>query len=461
MLAAITKTTWTRILRLSTIAFVFALAACQPDPIEVVENRFVKDYDNKVVWRWNELFLEVERYAEVYRPCPAARALGYVGLAAYESVVSDMPDYQSIANRYQGLKIPAKESNAQHDPRVVVNAVYGTMFKKFFPNVRASDLFKIASLESAIDGELSNQIPADIFRRSREYGVKVAEAVFAYSATDLEGHDKYLDSRPSNYTPPTGPGKWQPTPPGNQRAMFPYWGRVRTFAIRETDKLARPPLAFSQDRNSPFFAQAQEVYALTSPQTSEDRWIAEFWSDDVLGFTFSPPSRWIAIGNQVLEAEKANLEKAILMSMKVGLSLNDASVACWNSKFVYNIERPASYIRRNIDPNWNVAPLTTNGFLGSTPSFPAYPSGHSVFGAAAAEALSSVFGYSYSFTDRCHQERTDFNGRPRAFASFYEAANENAYSRLPLGVHFRMDAEEGVRLGYQVGRRVNELPIKK
>jgi membrane-associated phospholipid phosphatase len=244
--------------------------------------------------------------------------------------------------------------------------------------------------------------------------------------------------------------------------MFPYWGGGRTFAIKESDKTARPPLAYSEDRNSPYYTQMLEVYSNTTPQTAENRWIAEFWSDDVLGFTFSPPSRWIAILNQVLVADKVNLETAVLAAAKVGLSLNDASVACWHSKYFYNLERPVTYINKVIQPNWNIMNLTTNSFLGSTPSFPAYPSGHSTFGAAAAEALVSVFGSSYTLTDRCHEGRTDFEGsRPRTFASFYDMAVENAYSRVWLGVHTRMDCEEGLRLGYVCGRRVNQLPFKK
>jgi membrane-associated phospholipid phosphatase len=159
--------------------------------------------------------------------------------------------------------------------------------------------------------------------------------------------------------------------------------------------------------------------------------------------------------------EKSNLETGIMAAVKVGLALNDASVAAWHSKFAYNVERPVSYITKFINPNWNVASLTSTGFLGSSPSFPAYPSGHSVFGAAAAEALTSVFGYSVALTDRCHEGRTDFNGKPRSFNSFYEMAEENAYSRIQLGVHWRMDCSEGVRMGYQIGRRVNNLPYKR
>ena len=444
------------------VFLIFTVTACGNDNNVTPEpSKLVKDFDSQSVQQWQDLFLQIERYAAVYRPCPAARMLGYVGLAAYESSVAGMPSYQSLAPRIPGLEIPLIEEGLEYHWPTVVNNAYAFLFKKFFSNVRASDQFKIASLESSLNVEYSSSINAEVYKRSREYGQRVASVVWDFSVTDKDGHDKYLDARPASYSPPKGVGKWVVTPPGNQAAMFPYWGKVRTFAIKEEDKLARPPLPYSEDKTSAYYSQALEVYSISTPQTYENQWIAEFWSDDVLGFTFSPPARWLAVGNQVLALEKSNLEIAILAAAKVGLALSDASVACWNSKYVYNIERPVTYINKFINPNWNVASLTSTGFLGSTPSFPAYPSGHATFGAAAAEALTSVFGYSVAITDRCHEGRSDFNGKPRSFNSFYEMADENGFSRLPLGVHWRMDYSEGIRMGYQVGRRVNALPFKK
>ena len=451
------------ILFLGLILMTFS--ACDPgtsvDP-NVAGFKVVKDYDSKVIQEWQDLFLQIERYATVYRPCPAARMLGYVGLAAYEASVPGMPEYQSLAPRYSGLQIPTVEAEKEYHWPTVNNAVYATLFKKFFANVRSSDLFKISSLESSINIQFSSSVNTDIIRRSKDYGAQVANAVWDYSASDKDGHDKYLDARPAGYVPPVGVGKWQPTAPDFSKAMFPYWGKVRTFAIKEEDKLARPPIPYSEDKTSAYYSQGLEVYSRTTPQTYEDRWIAEFWSDDVLTFTFSPPARWIAIANQVEAIEKSNLQTAVMAAVKVGLSLNDASVACWNSKYVYNVERPVLYINKFIQPSWNVGALTTNSFLPGTPSFPAYPSGHSTFGGAAAEALVSVFGANYILTDRCHEGRTDFVGsKPRTFDSFYDMAHENAFSRIYLGVHWRMDCEEGLRLGYVVGRRVNALPFKK
>jgi hypothetical protein len=40
-------------------------------------------------------------------------------------------------------------------------------------------------------------------------------------------------------------------------------------------------------------------------------------------------------------------------------------------------------------------------------------------------------------------------------------AYENAYSRVPLGVHFRMDCDAGIRLGELAAQRILELPWKR
>ena len=456
----------TKFFRIFGCFFLFAIffASCKPDNTSTSNIQAVKalkDYDATSVTQWQDLFLLVERYASGYRPCPSARMTGYLGIAVYEATVSGTTDYQSIAPRYAGLAIPKVETGKEYHWPTVINSVYATLFKKFFANVRTSDVFQIVSLESSLNAQYANQTSSDVFTRSKDYGKSVAQAVWDFSTTDTYGHDQYLNARPTSYVPPTGIGKWQPTPPGNERGLFPYWGKARVFAIQEADKVGRPPLTYSEDKISAYYAQGLEIYARTTPQSSEDRWIAEFWSDDVLGFTFSPPSRWLAITTQAINQDKSSLEKAVLAAVKVGLALNDASVACWNSKYLYNVERPVTYMQKYIDPNWNIGNLTSTGFLPSTPSFPAYPSGHSTFGSAAAEALTSVFGEDFALTDRCHQNRTDFNGTPRSFGSFYDMAIENAYSRIWLGVHWRMDCDEGVRLGYLAGRRVNALPFKK
>ncbi len=452
---------------LAFVALGLFAASCnddEPTPSPASSIKLAKDYDYTVVHGWNELFLEVERYAAGYRPGPAPRVLAYVGLSAYEACIKGMPEYNSLENLYAGLSIPDAADAEYHWP-TVVNASYAFLMPRFFPSATATQKQAMATLANVNESKFKSEISADLFDRSKKRGEDVAAAVFAWAETDEVGKDHYLNPF-ENYVWEDRykkDGDWKPTFPGPGKPMGGIWGTARTFVLKPGDLLCRNPLPYSVQTVSDLYSQALEVYAQNTPTLSyEDEWVGEFWSDDLLNLTFSPGPRWLAVGDQVLVSEKSNLQTAILMSAKVGIALNEAAVACWHSKFHYNVERPQSYINRVIDPLWKPAlynPLT--GDQGVTPSFPAYPSGHSTMGAAGAEALASVFGYAYAMTDHCHQGRAEFEGDPRSFGSFYEMAAENAWSRVPLGVHFRMDCEEGVDFGTKIGRKVNNLPWKK
>lgn len=457
-----------------TFAFLFitlVISSCKKD-IEgdtTSELKKVEEYNNHVLHEWNDLFLRIERHAAGYRPCPTANALGYIGLANYEACVTGMPSYASLKGYYNNINLPNALVNQEYHWPTVVNAVNRYMYSRLFPEVRQDLYSEIKVLADKLDAESQEEVNADIFIRSKNHGEAVASAVWEYMKTDPVTFDKYKDPF-EDYDWEARfqkDGDWVATHPGPGEGMFPYWGKGRTLAIKEDLKLCKPfseYANYSEDPNSGFYAQAVEVYSQNTPTYSfRSEWIGEFWSDDLLDFTFSPPSRWIAIANQVYKYENASLEEAIVANAKVGIALHDAAIGCWNSKYHYNLERPESYIKRVMDPSWEPNldnPLVPEGD-GISPSFPAYPSGHSTFGAASAEALASVFGYSYAMTDNCHKNRSEFTGYPRSFSSFYEMANENAWSRVPLGVHFRMDAEEGMRYGTEIGRAVNRLNWKK
>lgn len=458
------KPTWPAATRYWLIAAVFWVAvACNSgkDNTGIAPQPQASTVDATVALKWMDLFLVIDRYAPGYRPPVAARALAYIHLAGYESIVPLSVHYQSIAGSFTGLTVPRIETGKTYLPEAALNTAYHTMFRAFFPTVAATYSTKIDSLYQALDVQYA-KASADDVTRSKQFGMAVANAVFAWSKTDAAGDAAYLRNQPTDYTVPVGPGKWQPTAPDFGRALLPYWGQVRTFVANSVDRVARPPIAYNTAITSPMYAQALEVYSLSKPLSYDDRWIGEFWSDDIFELTCEPAGRWIATANQVIRQDKVSLEKAVYTYVKVGLALSDVGVACWGSKYIYSIERPISFIRRTIDPTWTSAlnnPLKK--VQGLTPSFPSYPSGHSCFGAAAAEVLTAIYGQNYTLTDRCHEGRTEFNGTPRTFASFYDMATENAYSRVYLGVHYRMDCDEGLRMGYVIGRKVNQLAWEK
>lgn len=449
-------------------------------------------YDHKVFWEWNETFLQVDRYADGYRPGPGPRALGYLGYSAYEVCVPGMPEFRSLAPQFPGLDLPKADPNLEYHWPAAVNASYAYLMERFFPHMQnsfkpeAAQAFKlIEKTYSKLRGQYAVETTPEILERSEKWGREVAAAVYVWESTDQVGHNAFLDPHPASYNPPAGPGLWQPTVPDYGKALFPQWGQVRTFALKPSERLCRPPIPYGEHPNSPFYSQAWEVYttvnAINNPPAGlqnwayDQRWRAIFWSDDITDLTFGPPPRLVAILNQIVANEDLNLAEAAEAYAKMGMALSDASVALWHSKYVHNVERPVSYIRRVISQQYPEAAnwLTildaslVGGDYGITPSFPAYPSGHSGFGGCGAKILSSLFEYNakhpgtYTFTDLCHQLRTDFLGTPRSFTSFAQMGAENAYSRIPLGVHFRMDCEVGLEHGELCAQRVLELPWRK
>lgn len=192
--------------------------------------------------------------------------------------------------------------------------------------------------------------------------------------------------------------------------------------------------------------EALEVYTLSRPLSKENKWIAEFWSDDHSGITFTPVTRWVSVLNQIWDREKRDYKSVSESYYLLSLALHETAVECWEQKYFYMIDRPEVYIKSHIDSTWQ--PFHDN------PAFPGFPSGHSAFGAAACSVLEHFFGTSYSFTDFSHIGQKAFLSEPRSFKSFNEMAIENANSRLYLGVHYRKDCEAGFKLGKQVATSV-------
>lgn len=52
-------------------------------------------------------------------------------------------------------------------------------------------------------------------------------------------------------------------------------------------------------------------------------------------------------------------------------------------------------------------------------------------------------------------------GTPRSYSTIREFGEENAYSRIYLGVHPRFDCVEGLRLGRQIASNVLAYELQK
>lgn len=437
------------VLALSVVVF---LSGCKKD--ENVEFVNTHSISSEMAEDWMDLLLDLTQHHPGFSPPVAARAFGYSGLTLYETVRFGMPGYRSLAGQiseFNASMLPEPDQSQRYHWGIAGNASLRVIVNACYSELTQEQETALNNLEASYLEQFSANEDQAVIDRSVEFGIAMGTAITEYARTD--GQERCFETNfPTDYTPPTGPGLWKPTPPAFQRALQPYWGRTRPFleANVRDEQPVRPP-GYSTNTTSPFWKELQEVYNTVQNLTQEQLDIANYWSDDP-GKTATPPGHSISVLSQILEKEDADLALAAEAFAKIGMGVHDAFVSCWNTKFEVNYVRPLTVIHELLDPNFTI-PL-------NTPPFPEYTSGHSVQSGASAQILSNLFGINYAFTDRTHEQRSDINGSPRTYRSFYDMANEAAISRLYGGIHFRSAIDLGVFQGVRIGSNISNLQFK-
>lgn len=443
---------------LKSLFFLFGttlfLISCDPtDGPEQITTPNASVYSSDLVYDWGNLILILSRDTPGFSPPVVARAMGYIGIGLYESVLPGMPEYRTLQGQLSAFPvgtIPQATIGEQYNWDLVANSALARIVANVFPNASGENKAAILQMEADWIEKYTTEDLA-IKERSIAYGSLVGEAMADFADSDTY-HEAYAHNFPSTYTPPTTPGSWEPTLPDFRPALQPYWKDARIWLTENKEgTLPVPPPPFSVESGSQFFEEANEVYQVVNNLTPAQKTIADFWSDDPQR-TSTPGGHSFSIALGVLKKEQANLELTVVTLAKLGIAINDAFISCWNAKYTYNLIRPITYVHRYIDDSWTI-PL-------NTPPFPEYSSGHSVQSGAAAQVLTDIFGENYAFTDNMHVSRGDIDGSPRSFKSFYEFADEAAMSRLYGGIHFRSGIEVGLIQGIEVGKNIRKITFK-
>ena len=260
-----------------------------------------------------------------------------------------------------------------------------------------------------------------------------------------------------NYPQGTEPGEWRFTPDSPvQLAFAPNWGKVTPFVLKRGSQFRpAPPYHLGSKKYAVDYNEIKLIGGddITTPsaRTPDQTEIGLFWIE-------SSPLAW----NRLARAISVNRsldpwENARLFGL-LNLAMADGYIASWEAKYHYNFWRPITAIRLG-DTDGNP---DTEGVPDWTPLQPTYPmpdhdSGHAVQGGVAAEVLKQFFGTDdISFT-ACSTTvgagSTCADPAPviRSYSSFSQAADENAVSRIYIGIHFRRAVEEGVRHGRKIG----------
>lgn len=406
----------------------------------------------KVFDTWVRLTLELVRHTPTYTPPVASRAIAYIGITAFETVALDDPDLQTLAGQLNELTaFPVPAGGVTYDRAVVLHTALGRVVADLFANTGPTGQRALTSVTDHLRAEITADVPADVVSASEDLGWRIAAHVIAWADEDGGAVVENMGF-PADYTPSTDPGHWAPTNliRMQQTPLLPNWGSNRSFAMPAgTTCTSPPPMEYSEDPTSAFYAQAQGVVDIKAALTPDQTAIARFWADDAM-LSMTPPGHWVAIAMQIMTRDAAPLDVQVEVLARLGVAMADGFIGCWQAKFEYNAIRPITYIRKLIDPKWES--------LLNTPPFPEYPSGHSVQSAAAATVLTAYFGEDFAFEDA---SRTDDGLPARSFPSFWAAAEEAGISRLYGGIHFLAAIEQGQLQGRCIGAFAAALQTRK
>ena len=398
-----------------------------------------------VAHAWMQMHIRLTLSTTGYNSVVSDRSFGYAGITMYEAVLPGIEGSTSLLAQIGGSSLTPSQSADQYYWPESLNAAMASITKQFFESTSAANLKSIDSLETVYKNQFQAATNPDKLMNAETYGRQVANAIFAWSKTD-GAHQAYKNVTDPTYTPPAGPGLWVPTP--TAAPILPRWGNNRTFiANSAVSSQPGPPIAYSEDPGSAFYAMVNEVYTTSQSLTKTDTTTARFWADTP--GNLNVPAHATNILTQLLVTTNQDLFKAAAAYARHGIALSDAAVSTFKTKYTYNLLRPFTYIR-------NVLKKTTWSPLLPTPPHPEYSAAHAVVSAASGAVLEKLFGASYTFTDNSYASSYGV----RSYTTFQEYVQEAGRSRLLGGIHYGPSISAGLSQGTKVGTMVNQLTIK-
>lgn len=433
-----------------------------------------KDAKMDPILYWNDVALEANRVShsngkgEQTGPTLSSRALGIVHLAMHDAFFGVQGKAATYPLYLSGLPTPSKNASAQAAVAAAAHATLSELFpsqKPFFDRKHAD---------------------AGIQEPGTAAGHAFGRAV-AVAMLDNRRHDPTATD--NGYSSSAGRGAHRPDPDNpNQGFHAPFYGaRSKCFAVSKRHELLPPPVvgdsdylrALSQVREkgiAPHLIGTLQPNA--SPRTAAETVIGVYWGYDGANGLGTPPRLYNQIVREVAKSQNNTPEQNARLFALINVAMADAGILAWDQKYIHDLWRPILGIRegdysmgpagypsdnsfQHSDPHWLPlgAPSTNSTSKNFTPPFPAYPSGHATFGAAAFQITRLFYGIKPGDRnpDSLFKQLTfvseELNGvnsdnagtvRPRHVRSFtnglWQMIEENGLSRVYLGVHWFFDA---------------------
>lgn len=345
--------------------------------------------------------------------------------------------------RFQPLHVRPNAPDGASQRAAAIQAAFAILAHAYPARVTVLTTQLNASLSTLALTEDAHVISAGVV-----WGQTVADAIWAWRQTDgfapppppFEGVLGIVGA-------PAAVGHWRPTPPlnapgaGTQLATMTPWVLARASQFRLPPPYALDGAEYAADLN-----ETKTMGGFSgSPRTADQSELALFWQSNT-------PLTWNRVAAQISAERGLSFHENVHLFALLNVTMADAVIACWDSKYRYSFWRPITAIREGLtpadaDPTWEP---WLDFFQPGTPAFPEYPSAHASISGSAAFILASIFGDNTSFT-------VTSESRPgtRSFSSFSSAVSEIADARVFGGIHFRTSCVLGNTLGSNVANFIS------
>ena len=430
-------------IRLSTVGSIvgsialLGIVGCQSGPNSGAkdtidsQNSAQKSSSNRVILDWNEATFKAYVAQNGYTdPMPTSRGLAMVHLAMHDAVTAIIGDYEP----YNELP-----KDADADPvAAAATAAHRVLIAQLPEQAEALDAQLAMSLTSE-GGSVGDP-------KARERGIAVGEAAASAIMSRREGDGSETFGE---YNPTGKPGKFSKPPPYNI-AYRPAWAEIKPFGLTSPDQFrtAPPPALNSKEYADDYNEVKTKGRKDSSTRTADESEYGAYWYE-------LSEFGWNRIARSLAAEKGLDLSSTARLFALLNIAMADSNIAGYDSKYHYAFWRPVTAIPV-AKTDGNPATEAEAGWLPfmDTPPTPDHPSTHAALADSSAEVLASVFGDDTSFTMKSMTAPDPDKGR--SFQSFSQAADENADSRVVIGIHFRSSVKEGQLLGRQVGKYVVE-----